>query len=121
MIARHGDVHQAANSYLAIPNNRRWNRSANRYYARFRRVDDRRKLLDAEHPKVRDRERRAGILVRLKLFRTGLCREVFDLAGYLAKSFKIRAPNNRRDQAFVDRDCNADVGLSVKANVLVLI
>ena len=80
------------------------------------RIDDRRELVDPEHAEVGDRERRAGVLLRLEL---PLARELGELLALRARSRACACDRRRRSRARSSRlpwrrpcrgarDCTAD-------------
>src|SRR5829696_778564 len=67
VVAAHRHAHALADDGGAVLDDRPVLRGADGEDGRLRRVDDGRELVDAEHAKVRDRERGAGVLLGLEL------------------------------------------------------
>src|SRR4051812_37831541 len=79
----------------------------------LRRVNDRGEALDAVAAEVRDGDRAAGVFVGLELLGAGTAGEVLDRFADLAERFLLRVADDRRDEAFLDGDGNAEIDAAV--------
>src|SRR5712691_5740839 len=94
--------------------------AADRDDAGLGRIDDGGELIDVEHPKVRDAERRAGVLLRLQAPGLGTPRQLARLRADLPQALQVRIADYRRDEPVLDRDRHPDVYLVPVADVILL-
>src|SRR5687768_11440334 len=109
MVAAHRHPHSLSHHDLPVDNDRFRLYSADSEYSRFRWIDDRREVLDAEHAKVRYRESRACVLLRCQLSLAGEPGEMLRFGGDLTDTFSVCVEDHRCDQTFVDGDSHCDV------------
>ena len=97
----------------AVDHHRPLDRGADREDRRLGRIDDRRERRHVHHAQVRDGERAALDLVLLEPAGAGTRPEVARGDRDLAQAAGVGRPQHRHDQAVVERDRDADVGVRV--------
>jgi uncharacterized repeat protein (TIGR01451 family) len=119
MIATHRYAEPLPNHDAAVHDDRLVLGASDRKDASFRRIDDRRELIDRpEHAEVGHRERRSGVLLRLELSLTG---ELGELANFLRDQphrLPIGVEDHRHDETVVGRDSDAEVHAVEVANLV---
>ena len=109
VIAAHGDAHALPNFQGAIHDDRFFLNAANGENPRFRRVDDRGELVDAEHAEVRYGECCAGILLGQELALTCPLGEIARLPGNVPERQTIGVEQYRCDETVFHGDGHRDV------------
>ena len=113
MVARERDTHDLARHELPVDHGGTRPGGADGEDRRLRRVDDRLEVGDVEHAQVGDREGGALDLALLELAGAGAPGQVARLAADLAHRLGVGLVQHRHDQAVVEGDRDADVGVRV--------
>src|SRR4051794_2937650 len=101
MIAAHGEAHTIAYDRLTVDDNELFLTRTDGDDAGFRRIDDCRELIDAEHAKVTHRERRASELFRLELPLASTLGELFGFLGDVAHALLVGFPDDRDNESVI--------------------
>ncbi len=109
MIAAHRDLDPLLNRDVVPVRHHHVRRRPDRQDRDFRRIDDRRELVNPEHAEVGYRERRARVFLRLELPFARALGELAGFSGDLAHPLAVGVENHRDDQSIRCRDGHAQM------------
>ena len=113
VVYRDGAFHPPANGELTVFHHRHLLAGADRQDGCFRRIDDRNKVIDIEHPQVADRKSRAGDIVWVDFALPGAPGFSFDFFRNLAHRFAVGVVGHHGEQSVFDGYSDADIDIAV--------